>query len=484
MYLPRRMGGVGGRGSRQQLDQARGDGGNDGPELTTGFDASECITPSATRSNRLGRTRSPTSLNARASRCLAKSAGRKNRDGAPKEFDALILDRQADQIRTTISSPMFTKSTEIIDTLNLPKERADAVSDLAKKGDRRQHGLMAQRGQETVPVPLTRGTHVRAQMSRGMPFYSRTFARRKRLARKPGRLDARHRQAPECRRPRQTGIFARHVNAQTSHPRAGDAHGQRCWMKKWRSPPVSVRSWSRSPNASCRRWKNCIRRRTTATTISTLSPSAFLQGRHRGAKPEELQTILDDLPTETLAGGHPCTKGTGERRRRGRNAPRPHPGQETGRRGRRGTGGSRAVRLRLSRGQSRRPAQGTRRRRCSSRRKMPPALPALPPDDRRTRLRTAAHGAAEMALANWSSSLEQNIRGQVQGATQAKIVQQRLGNTNRYYFGQPTPKDQAIWKQAMKTDLTQGAADHLAGGARCPRAVQRRSRHAIPAGGV
>ena len=85
-----------------------------------------------------------------------------------KEFEDM-LDRQADQIRTTISSPMFTKSTEIIDTLNLPKERSDAVTALAKKAI---DASMESWRKDARKMYLSNDEGTRVRLARGMPYYS------------------------------------------------------------------------------------------------------------------------------------------------------------------------------------------------------------------------------------------------------------------------------------------------------------------------
>ncbi len=46
----------------------------------------------------------------------------------------------------------------------------------------------------------------------------------------------------------------------------------------------------------------------------------------------------------------------------------------------------------------------------------------------------------------------------MQGANR-ETIQQCLNNANRYYFGQATAKDVAVWKQAVKTNLTQAQQD-------------------------
>lgn len=69
------------------------------------------------------------------------------------------------------------------------------------------------------------------------------------------------------------------------------------------------------------------------------------------------------------------------------------------------------------------------------------------------RLQSAARGSAEAALAAWIPNTEQNTRAQVQNAT-PEDIRQKLGGGTRYYYERKDPSLDKVWKTAIDTELT------------------------------
>lgn len=69
------------------------------------------------------------------------------------------------------------------------------------------------------------------------------------------------------------------------------------------------------------------------------------------------------------------------------------------------------------------------------------------------RLQTAARGSAEGALAAWIPNVEQNTRATVQGAT-PEDIRQKLGGGSRFSYERPDSSTENIWKAAVNAELT------------------------------
>ncbi len=376
------------------------------------------------------------------------AAWQKSRDAklgpVSKEFEDM-LDRQEDQVRTTLSSPMFTRSTEIIDTLGLPKDRADAVTALAKKAiDASMDGWR----KEARKMFLANDETTRTRLTRGMPFYSAP----------------QEENAPENQAVWTQGI-AKLLSAddraklESSHgtQRKRRTHALAMLMLTIMDEKVAFTT-SQRPKLEpimerlVQGVEEFYPQADNNNDYFNLSPSSFYKAA-AAAKADELRPVLDDLQwNHWQEASHDKAQSDEDEEEV---QPSPTPAKT----------GADAIEepedleqlvsdyLSTKSAVERKELDTTMLLQAEDAAR----IAALPPDTA-ARLRTAAHGAAEIALANWSSSLEQSVRSQIQGATR-ESVQQRLGNMRNYYFGQPTPKEQAVWKQAMKTDLTQPQQD-------------------------
>ncbi len=361
-----------------------------------------------------------------------------------KEFEDM-LDKQDDQIRATISGPMLTRSTEIIDTLNLPKDRADAVTALAKKAI---DASMDAWRKEARKMFLANDSATRTRLSRGMPYYSAP----------------QEENTPENQAVWTQGI-AKLLSAddraklESSHgtQRKRRTHALAMLMLTLMDEKVAFTT-SQRPKLEpimerlVQGVEEFYPQADSNNDYFNLSPSAFYKAA-AAAKTDELRPVLDDLQWKRWQEASHDKAQSDEDDEEVQPTPTP---AKTG-----------ADAIEEPEDLEQLVSDYLASKSAVERKELDTTMllqaedaariAALPPATA-ARLRTAAHGAAEMALANWSSSLEQSVRGQIQGATR-ESVQQRLGNMRNYYFGQPTPKDQAIWKQAMKTDLTQPQQD-------------------------
>ncbi len=361
-----------------------------------------------------------------------------------KEFDDM-MDRQSDQIRTTLSSPMFTRSTEIIDTLSLPKERADAVTDLAKKAI--DDSMDAWR-KSARKMFLANDEAVRARLVRGMQFYS-----------PPNQEDQ------PTNQPVWTQGIAK-LLTDDDRAKLESSHGT---QRKRRTHALAVLMVALMDEkvaftASQRPRLEPIMERLVQTVEEfypradsnndyfNLSVTSFYRASLAG-KEEELSPILDNLQWKHWQAASHDRGQPNEMEEEPQ--PLPTPAKT----------GTDAIEEPEDLEQF---VSDYLAAKSASQHKELDAIMLLQAEDATrvaglpevtaARLRTAARGAAEMALANWVSSFEQSIRSQVQGATKETLLQQ-FNNTNRTYFGQPTPKDQTLWKQTVKTDLTQAQQD-------------------------
>ena len=362
-----------------------------------------------------------------------------------KEFDDLI-DKQADQIRATLSSPMFTKGTEIIDALSLPQDRADAVTDLAKKA---VDASMAAWREDARRLFVSNDAVTRAQIMRGMRFNT-----------PPKEEDA-----PENQPVWTQGIAKllsdddrARLQASHSTQRERRGHALATLMVALLDDKVAFTARQRpqlEPIMERLAQKvDAFYPRNDNNDYLSLSPETFYKAAS-AAKAEDLRPILDEVQWKHWQefGHDKHSTSDDEEEENAQATPVPikpdanavDEPEDLERFVSDYLQGKAAVQFKEVDASMILQAEDAAR------------VAGLPPETTE-RLRTAAHGAAEISLAGWSSSLEQSVRAQVQGATR-ETVQQRLGNSSRYYFGQAAPKELAIWKQAVKTGLTQAQQD-------------------------
>ena len=357
-----------------------------------------------------------------------------------KEIEA-ALDRQADQIRTSLSSPMFTKSTEIIDTLSLPKERADAVTDLAKKAI---DASMESWRKEARKQFMSNDATTRQRLARGMQFYAPT----------------KEEDAPD-NQPVWTQGIAR-LLSDDDRAKLAASHGS---QRKRRTHAlallmVTILDDKVAFTASQRPKLEPIMERLVPKVEElypqndngdyfSLNPTLFYKAA-AGATAEELRPILDEVQWKRWQNlKHEKNPGYNDDEDESAQ-PTPTPAKKSADAFEEPEDLERFVSDYL---QGKAAAQHKELNAAMLLQAEDAARVAALPPVTTARLRTAAYGAAETALSSWSMSLEQTIHAQVQGATRESI-QQRLNSTNRYYFGQVSAKEQPVWKQAVKTDLT------------------------------
>ncbi len=363
-----------------------------------------------------------------------------------KEFDDL-LDKQADQVRTAISSPMFTKSTEIIDALGLPKDRADAITDLAKKAI---DASMTAWREDSRKLFLSNDETTRAQVMRGMRFNAA-----------PKEEDA-----PENQSVWTQGI----AKLLTDDDRAKllASHGT---QRKRRTHAlamlmVAMLDEKIAFTAKQRPELEPFMERLVQTVDAfypqndnnnndylSLNPDLFYKAAGK-AKPEELRPILDDLQwkhwQELGRQKRVVNEDFDDDRQPTPGPVKPDP-----------------TAIEEPEDLERFVSDYLQGKAAEQQKELDAAMilqaedaarvAGLPPETAE-RLRTAAHGAAEISLAAWCSSFEQSVRAQTQGATR-ETVQQRLGSQSRGYYGKADARELVMWKQAVKTGLTQAQQD-------------------------
>ncbi len=365
-------------------------------------------------------------------------------EAVPKELDEM-LDRQADQMRNSTGNPLATRCAEIIGVLDLTPERVATVNALAKQATEASMDAWRKEAHKTY---LSKDEATRKRLLRGRQFYA------------PVRED----NAPENQAVWTEGIAKlltddeRKILASArGDQRKRRTHALAMLMVSLLDEKVAFTADQRpklEPIVERLVQKNeeFYPQSERNNEYFNLNATAFYKAAV-AAKAEEIRPILDDLQWKRWQDtGH--DKGEQDDEDENQPAASPTPG------------GSPAaieepedLEALVSEYMATKTASEHKRvdavmllqaedaARVAS---LPPATAA--------RLRTAARGAAEAALADWSSSMEETVRGQVQGA-EREMIQQRLSNSNRYYFTPPTPKDQAVWKQAIKTDLTQAQQD-------------------------
>ncbi len=386
-----------------------------------------------------------------------------------KEFDDM-MDRQSDQIRTTLSSPMFTRSTEIIDTLSLPKERADAVTDLAKKAIDASMDAWRKSARKMF---LANDEAVRARLVRGMQFYS-----------PPNQEDQ------PTNQPVWTQGIAK-LLTDDDRAKLESSHGT---QRKRRTHALAVLMVALMDEkvaftASQRPRLEPIMERLVQTVEEfypradsnndyfNLSVTSFYRASVAG-KEEELSPILDELQWKHWQAASHDRGQPNEMEEEPQ--PLPTPAKT----------GTDAIEEPEDLEQF---VSDYLAAKSASQHKELDAIMLLQAEDATrvaglpevtaARLRTAARGAAEMALANWVSSFEQSIRGQVQGATKETLLQQsQQHEPDLFRSAHPEGPDPLETSGQDRSDA--GPAGRLAGRTRCPREVQRRSRRAVPARGV
>ena len=372
-----------------------------------------------------------------------KSQADKN-GAVSKEFEDL-LDRQADQIRTSISGPVLLERNKIIDTLDLPDERADAFTALANKAIDASMDIWRKEARKQY---LSNQENARAVFGRGRTVY----------------FSNRGEDKPEHQAVWTDGV-AKLLNAderaklETSQgtQRKRRTHALAMLMLTLMDEKVAFTT-SQRPKLEpimerlVQNVDEFYPRQDRNNEYFNLNPTSFYRVA-AAAKPEEMRGLLDDLQwkhwQDASREKNPSNDEDEEEA-----LPSPTPAGV-------------AAAIEEPEDLEQLVSNYLATKAAAQRKELDAAMQLQAEDAGRVaglppataeRLRTAAHGAAEAALANWSSSAEQSVRGQVQGATR-EMLQQRLGNNNRYYFDRATPKEQAVWKTAVKHDLTQAQQD-------------------------
>ena len=367
-----------------------------------------------------------------------------DRTGAvSKEFEDL-LDRQADQVRAGLSGPVLTGSVKIIDTLNLPKDRADEVAALANKA---VDASMEAWRKEARRQYRSYNESTRARITRERMVYFGT----------------REEDKPENQAVWKDGVAkllsaddrARLESSQGTQ-RKRRTHALAMLMLTLMDEKVALTT-SQRPKLEpvmerlVQKVDEFYPQPDRNNEYFNLNAASFYKAA-TAASAEEVRPILDDLQWKHWQDASREKVSSNEEEEE---EAQPTPGPAS------------VAAVEEPEDLEQLVSDYLAAKAAAQRKELDAAMllqaedagrvAGLPPATAE-RLRTAAHGAAEAALVSWSSSVEQTVRAQVQTATR-ETVQQRLNSTSRFYFNQVFPKEEAVWKTAVKSELTKPQQD-------------------------